>query len=73
MDCGRFSSQGKYTFPDGIPVSLSSHRIILVLAGSKYEGQFENGMFHGHGKLILEQGVYIGEWKEGKVKAFVTM
>ncbi len=36
--------------------------------GSKYEGQLEDGFFHGEGKMILEDGTAIdGIWDHGEL------
>jgi hypothetical protein len=51
MDMGRYVGEGEYTFPDG----------------SKYIGEFKNGMFHGKGKMVLPTGTYYATWNKGKV------
>lgn len=36
--------------------------------GSKYEGEYEEGMKHGTGKYNWADGSqYIGEWQENKI------
>ncbi|XP_026318866.1 MORN repeat-containing protein 5-like isoform X2 [Hyposmocoma kahamanoa] len=36
--------------------------------GVKYEGEFDDGMFHGHGELKYANGVTVkGNWKKGQV------
>ena len=35
--------------------------------GGKYAGQLKDGVPHGHGRIVLEDGArYAGEWKEGE-------
>jgi len=34
---------------------------------SRYEGEFENGQFHGKGTLYFKEGKFEGTWKHGKV------
>ena len=39
--------------------------------GDSYEGQFYNGLKHGKGKLVQNNGVaYNGEWKNEKMDGF---
>ena len=47
---GRFNGRGEFDFPDG----------------TKYVGEFYDGMFHGHGKILTKDGVYSSQWEEGK-------
>lgn len=32
----------------------------------RYEGEFQNGEFHGHGSLFFPEGKLVGEWVCGK-------
>jgi len=50
LDHGRFTGEGKYTFPDG----------------TVFQGSFLDGCFHGKGKLIFPNGVYHGTWVKGQ-------
>ncbi|HMY45071.1 MAG TPA: hypothetical protein PKX74_06315, partial [Leptospiraceae bacterium] len=36
--------------------------------GSRYEGEFKNGNFHGQGVYTLPSGVYTGEFKDNKIE-----
>ena len=47
---GRFEGRGEFTFPDG----------------TKYVGEFYDGMFHGRGKIVTKDGVYSSLWEEGR-------
>ncbi|KAJ8601283.1 hypothetical protein CTAYLR_007743 [Chrysophaeum taylorii] len=47
---GRYEGQGVYRYPDG----------------TRYEGAFKNGAFHGPGKLVFENGVFEGVFKNGR-------
>jgi len=33
-----------------------------------FNGEFKNGMRHGHGELIAEQKRYVGEWKNNRME-----
>lgn len=35
--------------------------------GTKYEGEFRMGEFHGCGTLVLSSGRFEGKWEQGKV------
>ena len=42
---------------------------MLFQDGSRFEGHFDNGVFHGKGRIISEEGdVYTGDWNTGKVE-----
>ncbi|KAK2951960.1 putative radial spoke head 1 [Blattamonas nauphoetae] len=48
----KMEGQGKFTFPNG----------------DVYDGNFEDGMFHGNGTLyISEKGKFVGRWDRGRV------
>lgn len=51
MQSGRYDGLGVYKYPDG----------------TRYEGNFKNGLFHGTGKFVFANGVYEGTFKNGKV------
>ena len=50
MESGRYEGEGVYTYPDG----------------TRFEGSFHNGAFHGKGKMIFANGVFNGVFRDGK-------
>lgn len=41
---------------------------LFISTGVKYEGEFDDGMFHGDGELKYANGVTVkGKWKKGQV------
>ena len=34
--------------------------------GENYEGEWENGIMHGHGTLTTKEGRYEGKWNRNK-------
>ena len=49
------------------PCTTKDKRIITFSNGTKYEGEFENGMKCGYGEEYYNDGTYYkGEWKNGK-------
>ena len=66
----RFVAEAKLLQPKlevGV-VELGGGRVRQTLAdGSVYEGGFEGGKSHGHGKMVYASGnVYEGGWRDGK-------
>jgi hypothetical protein len=50
-----------------LAISAKFH-VFPLCVGTKYVGEFKNGMFHGHGSLHMEGGtLYVAEWENGKV------
>jgi len=47
---GRMDGHGEFLYPDG----------------TRYVGEFANGMFHGKGKMITKDGVYASTWARGR-------
>ncbi|XP_028398256.1 MORN repeat-containing protein 5-like [Dendronephthya gigantea] len=49
---GRMEGEGEYTLPEAL--------------GSKYVGDMKDGMFHGSGTLLFDNGSkYVGTWENG--------
>jgi hypothetical protein len=49
-EAGRMEGDGVYTYEDG----------------TRYEGRFKNGAFHGKGRLIFANGEFRGLWNHGR-------
>lgn len=47
---------------------VASTTNLLFLTGVKYEGEFDDGVFHGNGELKYGNGVIVkGKWKKGQL------
>ena len=50
----------------------NGHGIETWEDGSKYEGQYKNGMKHGKGKYIWgDKSEYNGDWVNNKINGYV--
>ncbi|MBL4692346.1 MAG: hypothetical protein JKY92_03355 [Magnetovibrio sp.] len=65
------SGENGYHYSGGLKNTFVMHGqgVQNFASGAKYEGQFINGLFHGHGSFTLKEGdTCEGEWENDMLK-----